>query len=350
MTGSNRERPSTSSPEVWQEKMVRANGVDLCVDTFGDPADTPILLIHGAAASLLAWEDGFCERLAAGSRFVIRYDHRDTGRSVSYEPGAPPYTLRDLVADAVGLLDAFGLDEAHLVGRSMGGGIAMLAALDYPDRVASLTLVGTSPGGSGLPAMSEEFLAHVGGAGNPDWSDREAVIDHVIGMLRVFSGGSGHLDEATMRDLIGRDVDRTVNVASSQINHFVMDLGEPVRERLGEIGVPTLVVHGAEDPVFPSATRSRWKRRSPAPGCLPWSGRATSCPGRCGTSSSPPSCGTRRATGHAKWNCNPTTTPVRKCNESFEHRVPRRVARRPQGAARQGEGSHSPMVRHMARR
>jgi pimeloyl-ACP methyl ester carboxylesterase len=255
MTGSNSERPPTPSRELRlaesAEKIVRANGVDLCVETVGDPTDPPILLIHGAAASLLAWEDGFCERLAAGSRFVIRYDHRDTGRSVSYEPGAPLYTLRDLVADAVGLLDAFDLGSAHLVGRSMGGGIAMLAALDYPDRVASLTLVGTSPGGPDLPPMSEEFLAHIGGAGNPDWSDREAVIDHVIGMLRVFSGGSGQLDEATMRDLVGRDVDRTVNVASSQINHFAMDMGEPIRERLGEIGVPTLVVHGAEDPVFP---------------------------------------------------------------------------------------------------
>jgi len=233
------------------DKIVRANGVDLCVETFGDPADPAILLIHGAAASLLAWEEEFCERLAAGSRFVIRYDHRDTGRSVSYEPGAPPYTFRDLVVDAVSLLDAFGLDSAHLVGRSMGGGLAMLAALDHPDRVASLTLVGTSPGGSDLPPMSEEFLAHVGGAGAPDWSDREAVIDHVIGMLRVFSGGSGHLDEAAMRDLVGRDVDRTVNVASSQINHFAMDVGEPVRDRLAEISAPTLVVHGAEDPVFP---------------------------------------------------------------------------------------------------
>ncbi len=127
---------------------------------------------------MLGWEDGFCERLAAGSRFVIRYDHRDTGRSVSYEPGAPRYTLRDLVADAVGLLDAFGLDKAHLVGRSMGGGIATLVVLDCPDRVASLTLIGTSPGGSDLPAMSEEFLAHIGGAGIPDWSNREAVIAH----------------------------------------------------------------------------------------------------------------------------------------------------------------------------
>jgi pimeloyl-ACP methyl ester carboxylesterase len=94
------------------EKIVQANGVDVCVQTFGDRADSPILLIHGATTSMFGWEDEFCERLAAGSRFIIRYDHRDTGRSVSYEPGAPQYTLRDLVADAVGLLDAFDLESA----------------------------------------------------------------------------------------------------------------------------------------------------------------------------------------------------------------------------------------------
>jgi pimeloyl-ACP methyl ester carboxylesterase len=233
------------------EKIVQANGVDVCVQTFGDRADPPILLIHGATTSMFGWEDEFCERLAAGSRFIIRYDHRDTGRSVSYEPGAPPYTLRDLVADAVGLLDAFDLESAHLVARSMGGQLAMLAALDYPDRIASLTLIGTSPGGSDLSPMSEAFLAYTGGTENPDWSDREAVIDHVLGMLRVFSGGSGHFNEATMRDFVGHDVDRTANVASSQINHFAMDVGEPFRGRIGEIGAPTLVVHGEEDPVFP---------------------------------------------------------------------------------------------------
>jgi pimeloyl-ACP methyl ester carboxylesterase len=92
-------RPSTRS--VTSESIVRANGVDLCVETFGDPANHAILLIAGAASSMLSWEDDFCERLAAGSRIVIRYDSRDTGRSVTYEPGAPTYTGSDLVDDAV---------------------------------------------------------------------------------------------------------------------------------------------------------------------------------------------------------------------------------------------------------
>src|SRR5215212_11586847 len=249
------ERPPKSCGAVLRsassETIFRANGVDLCVQTFGDPAGPAILLIHGAAASMLAWEEEFCERLAAGSRFVIRYDHRDTGRSVSYAPGAPPYSLRDLAADAVALLDVFSLDRAHLVGRSMGGGIAIIAAVDFPDRVSSLTLIGTSPGGFDLPPMSKEFLAHVGGAETPDWSDRTAVIDSVIDLLRLYSGGSGHFDEATMRDLVGREIDRTVNVASSQINHFAMDVGTSSRDRLGTISVPTLVIHGSQDPIFP---------------------------------------------------------------------------------------------------
>jgi pimeloyl-ACP methyl ester carboxylesterase len=236
---------------VSAEQMVRANGVDLCVQCFGSPADPAILLIHGAGASMHAWDREFCERLAANGRFVIRYDHRDTGRSVSYPPGQPGYTLRDLTADAIGILDAFGVARAHLVGTSMGGGIAMLAALDYPDRVASLTLIGTSPGGEGLPPMSPEFLSFVSGAESPDWSDREAVVDYILRFLQILSNGSGHLDEATMRAQIEQEVDRTRNIASSQINHFVMETGAPIRERLGDVAVPTLVIHGNLDPVFP---------------------------------------------------------------------------------------------------
>ena len=237
--------------ELPNETLVRANGVDICVQTFGGAAAPAILLIHGAMTSMHGWEDAFCQRLAAGGRFVIRYDHRDTGRSVSYPPGEPGYTFHDLTADAVALLDALGVDAAHLVGTSMGGGIAMLAALDWPERVASLTLIGTSPGGPGLPPMSPEFLAHVSGAEHPDWSEPEAVVEHMLKFLRLNSAGSGHFDEARMRDALRLDVARTVNVASSQINHFAMDVGEPIRDRLGTIAAPTLVIHGDRDPVFP---------------------------------------------------------------------------------------------------
>jgi pimeloyl-ACP methyl ester carboxylesterase len=106
-----------------QPRMVEANGVDLCIQTIGDTADPAILLIGGAAISMDWWEDDFCERLASDPRFVIRYDLRDTGQSVSYEPGAPPYSHADLVEDAVGVRDALRIACAHVVGISMGGGV-----------------------------------------------------------------------------------------------------------------------------------------------------------------------------------------------------------------------------------
>lgn len=231
--------------------IVRANGVDLCAEVLGDPGDPAILLIHGATGSMLAWEDEFVQQLAAGSRHVVRYDHRDTGRSVSYPPGAPDYGFDDLVADALGLLDTFGLERAHLVGTSMGGGIAMSLALDHPERVASLTLIATSPGGQDLPSVSVEFLDMITRPEQPDWSNREAMIDYSMGFMRICVGRAEQLDEAAMRASLGRDYDRTTNIASSQINHFALEMEEPLRNRLGEIQAPTLVIHGAEDPVFP---------------------------------------------------------------------------------------------------
>ena len=128
---------------------------------------------------MLSWDAELCERLANGARFVIRYDIRDAGRLVTYEPGAPPYALRDLVADAVGLLDTLGLASAHLVGMSLGSAIAQVLALEHPDRVASLTL------------------------------------------------------------------------GANLTNHFMLEAGDPWRQRLGEVAAPALVVHGTEDPLFP---------------------------------------------------------------------------------------------------
>ena len=114
------------------ERMIEANRVELCTEPFGDSTDPAILLLQGVGASMLWWEDGFCRLLADAGRFVIRYDHRDTGRSVTYEPGRPGYTGTDLVADAVGVLDGYDVSAAHVVGVSAGGAFAQLLALDFP--------------------------------------------------------------------------------------------------------------------------------------------------------------------------------------------------------------------------
>jgi pimeloyl-ACP methyl ester carboxylesterase len=235
------------------ERVVRANDVDLCVGTFGDPAAPAILLIGGLAASMDWWDDELCQRLADGGRFVVRYDQRDTGRSVSYPAGAPQYTGADLVADAVGLLDALGLGRAHVVGISAGGAMAQHIAVDHPERVASLTLIATSPGPApDLPPVAERLRAsRETPAPSPDWSDRAAVIDYIVEGERQYAGLLP-VDEARVRRLAGRVYDRTTDMAASQTNHWILDDGgEPIRPRLAQIVAPTVVLHGTEDPLFP---------------------------------------------------------------------------------------------------
>lgn len=238
------------------EAMVRTNGVDLCVETFGDPDAPPILLISGAAASMDWWDAEFCERLAAGGRLVIRYDHRDTGRSVSYPPGAPGYTGPDLVGDVAGLLDALAGGRAHVVGLSMGGGIAQYLAVEHADRVATLTLMATSPSGPGgpdnaLPPMADRVkAAFADPPPEPDWTDRDAVVEHLVEGERPFAG-PGFFDEASVREVARRAVHRTANPESGAKNHWLLEGGEDPRPRLGEVRAPTLVIHGTEDPFFP---------------------------------------------------------------------------------------------------
>ena len=234
------------------ERMIEANGVALCTETFGDPADAPILLVMGVGGSMLWWDEGFCRMLADGARFVIRYDHRDTGRSVTYQPGHPGYSGADLVADAVGVLDAYGLPAAHIVGVSAGGALAQLIALDFADRVLSLVLISTSPatpGDRGLPPPTEEFGRFVAAA-EVDWSDPESVIEYLVGYSRVLAGGQRPFGEAAFREFVRRDVERARNVAALQ-NHDVISGDDQSREPLSSIKVPTLVVHGTADPMFP---------------------------------------------------------------------------------------------------
>ncbi len=232
--------------------MIKANGVELCTEAFGDPADSPILLVMGMGGSMLWWEDGFCRMLAEGRRFVIRYDHRDTGRSVTYEPGRPGYTSTDLVADAGGVLDMYGIPAAHVVGVSMGGALAQLFALDFADRVLSLVLISTSralPGERGLPPPTEE-LARFTATAKVDWSDAESVVEYLVDYSRVLAGGQRPFDQAAVRELARRDLERARNFVAAQ-NHAVLSDDERSREPLSSIAAPTLVIHGTADPMFP---------------------------------------------------------------------------------------------------
>jgi pimeloyl-ACP methyl ester carboxylesterase len=234
--------------------MIKVDDVELCAEALGDAADPPILLIMGTGASMLWWDDGFCRLLADAGRFLIRYDHRDTGRSVTYEPGRPEYTGDDLVADAVGVLDAFGIPAAHLTGVSAGGAFAQLLALDFPDRVASLVLISTSPAlpvDGELPPPTEAFRRFVSSA-QIDWSDADSVIAYLVDYARVLGGGQRRFDEGSVRELVRRDVERARNFGALQ-NHDSIPDGGRQRGPLSSIRAPTLVTHGTADPIFPVA-------------------------------------------------------------------------------------------------
>jgi pimeloyl-ACP methyl ester carboxylesterase len=227
-----------------------ADGVSLWVETAGACGDPAILLIAGAGSSLDWWPDEFCAQLAAGGRYVIRYDHRDTGQSTSYPLGAPGYTGADLAADAIGVLDALGIGTAHLVGMSAGAGMAQRIAVDYPDRVASLVLMSTTLALDGGPGRPELPASRVAFPASPDPTDRDAVIEYVVEFERQLEAPE-YFDEPAVRRLVERSAGRGRNLAASLTNHWSAEEGEPPRGGMAEIAAPTLVIHGTADPLFP---------------------------------------------------------------------------------------------------
>ncbi len=236
-------------------RLVEIRGVTLATETFGDPGDPPVVLIMGATASMLGWPDAFCTALAGEGLFVLRFDHRDTGRSTTRAPGAADYAVEDMAEDVTGILDAHGIGRAHLVGMSLGGYIAQMLALSHAQRVATLTLIASEPlGWSGppLPSISGEFLAHFGALGTLDWSDRSAVADFLVESERLCAGSARPFDRAAARDRVETVLSRTDSPAS-MFNHAALTTREDWTGRMAEIRCPVLVVHGDEDPILPLA-------------------------------------------------------------------------------------------------
>jgi pimeloyl-ACP methyl ester carboxylesterase len=237
-------------------RLLGVGDVDLCVEEYGDPAQPTMLLVHGAAASMDWWDIELCTRLADGGLHVVRYDHRDTGESSTGPPGRPAYDGGQLDRDCEGLIEALGVGPVHLVGLSMGGGIAQSVALRRPDLVRTLTLIDTSavggvdvdlPGPS--PTLSESF-AHP--PPDPDWADADSYADWVVATHRPYAGAMG-LDEAHVRSVAAAVHARSHDPAAAN-NHWLVvagddDENEPLDVR--RIAAPTLVLHGTDDPLFP---------------------------------------------------------------------------------------------------
>lgn len=242
----------TACQHKMEERFVKRNEVALCTQSFGSKTDPAILLIMGATASMVWWDEEFCKQLADNGFFVIRYDNRDVGKSTTYTPGTTPYKLDDMVADAFGILDAYELEQAHMVGMSLGGLLAQLAALAHPKRVKSLTLIATGPFGpsdSTIPAMDERILAFQSRASSINWKDEEMVIAYVTEGWELLSGAGRPFDRNRGIKL-ARDEFRRANNYESMFNHAGLQGGDAYYGRVNEIQQPTQIIHGTSDKIW----------------------------------------------------------------------------------------------------
>ncbi|WP_226000633.1 alpha/beta fold hydrolase [Paenibacillus sp. BJ-4] len=232
------------------EQLIKIDGIEICTDSFGKRVNPAILLIMGAQSSLVWWEEEFCQRLADTGRFVVRYDNRDVGRSTTYEPGQPDYTFEDMADDAIRVLDAYKIEQAHIVGMSMGGMLTQMIALRHPERVLTITLLATSNFAPDLPPMEEKVMDYFSNMGTIDWTNEQSVVDFVIGRSRILVGSKHPFDENKVYKLAKEEWKRSNNIASMN-NHAMLSGGESYLARTGEINVPALVIHGTEDPIIP---------------------------------------------------------------------------------------------------
>ncbi|MGW5039559.1 alpha/beta fold hydrolase [Streptomyces parvulus] len=263
---------------------VKVNGVSLGVESFG-PEDAPLVLLAGGT-TMLSWPDALCERLAAGGRRVVRYDLRDSGESTTEDPEAPAYTLRDLARDAAALAHALTDAPAHLAGIGVGGMVAQVAALDHPEAFSALTLAGTravapGPVDDDLPDHDPATMGRLFAHPMPDWTDRAAVADFAAAGAEILGD-----DPDTARATAGRVWDRTPGTAppvqlANQLGMVfsALDCAPRWRERLPEIALPTLVVHGRRDPFFPVGNAEAVAREIPGARLLVLEDASTAIPG-----------------------------------------------------------------------
>ena len=248
--------------------VARSNGIEIEYEVIGPPENQPLLLVMGLGTQMIHWDDELCAQLVSRGHRVIRFDNRDVGGSskldgdglpnvlsamVAAGRGGPvdaPYRLSDMAADAAGLLDALEIESAHVVGASLGGMIAQTLALEHPHRVRTLTSIMSTTGHPDLPTATPEAAAALL---QPAPSDREGNIERAVRVFRVIGSPGFPFDEAQVRARAARAYDRCFHPAGVARQMIAIVASGSRREALRALRVPTLVVHGADDPLIPLA-------------------------------------------------------------------------------------------------
>lgn len=248
---------------------IQAHGLTLGYDRFGHAGDEAMLLISGLGVQRLRWSDSFCERLAAQGFHVIRFDNRDTGESthLSHAPEPDfaalvaalnagrvptvPYTLHDLVDDALGLLNRLDISRAHVVGRSMGGMVAQLMAGKHPDRVRSLVSIMSSTGHPGLPETAPDVMAMLMRPAPDPRVDEAAFLAHGLAFARRIAGTGFPFDEAAHRAMLQAELRRKQGSGGVTRQIAAIAATGSLRPWLSGVSAPTLVVHGSDDALVP---------------------------------------------------------------------------------------------------
>ncbi|MFQ5981312.1 MAG: alpha/beta fold hydrolase [Candidatus Heimdallarchaeota archaeon] len=246
------------------ELTVKANDIELAYETFGDPSAPPILLIAGIGEQMISWDEEFCQQLVAEGFSVIRFDNRDAGLSTKLDDEAipnlsevmqarsqrkaihVPYTLEDMAADTVGLLDALEMEVTHVVGLSMGGMIGQSVAIHYPERVSTLTSIMSSM--TPVPPPNPETVSFLV---TPPPAEREDNIKYWLKWCRLVHGSASPLDEKYHQERIERAFDRSYYPQGAGRQFAAILASGSRREALKEANIPTLVIHGDADPLFP---------------------------------------------------------------------------------------------------
>jgi pimeloyl-ACP methyl ester carboxylesterase len=236
------------------EGKVKANNIDIWHEDFGNPFTPPVLLIMGAGAQCVFWKMELIKKIVNAGYHVVRFDNRDTGLSTWIDNfNAAPYSLEDMAADAIGLMDALNIEKAHIIGWSMGGMIAQLIAIHYPNRILSLTSWMSSYWSidPDVPAMSDEMTSWFEKSmrGKPP-ETKEEIIEENIKSFRMFSGSRFPFDEQWLKSMTEESYNLGWDPKTTQ-NHIAAIIASPSRlEALKNLNIPTLVIHGTEDPVL----------------------------------------------------------------------------------------------------